>query len=65
VRGQGIFTLARLGQGLAERSRTPEAINPISKTNWEGTGVEPDVKVPAADTLATAQKLTAEKLASK
>ncbi len=31
------------------------AINPISKTNWEGTGVEPDVKVPAA-ALPTAQK---------
>ncbi len=38
-------------------------INPISKTNWEGTGVEPDVKVPAADALA--QKLAAEKLSSK
>jgi len=38
------------------------AINPITKTNWEGTGVEPDVKVPAADALATAQKLAAEKL---
>jgi hypothetical protein len=32
-------------------------INPISKTDWEGTGVEPDVKVNAADALATAQKL--------
>ena len=41
------------------------AINPISKTNWEGTGVEPDVKVPAADALTTAQKLAAEKLGSK
>ena len=41
------------------------AINPISKTNWEGTGVEPDVQVPAADALATAQKLAAEKLGSK
>jgi hypothetical protein len=41
------------------------AINPISKTNWEGTGVEPDVKVSAADALATAQKLAAEKLVSK
>ena len=37
------------------------AINPISKTNWEGTGVEPDVKVPAADALTTAQKLVAER----
>jgi len=41
------------------------AINPISKTNWEGTGVEPDVKVPAADALTTAQKLVGEKLKSK
>ncbi len=41
------------------------AINPISKTNWEGTGVEPDVKVPAADALTTAQKLRAEKTVSK
>jgi hypothetical protein len=41
------------------------AINPISKTNWEGTGVDPDVKVAAANALATAQKLAGEKLASK
>jgi C-terminal processing protease CtpA/Prc len=41
------------------------AINPISKTNWEGTGVEPDVKVAAAEALATAQKLATEKLGSK
>ncbi|HET9803334.1 MAG TPA: S41 family peptidase [Candidatus Acidoferrum sp.] len=41
------------------------AINPISKTNWEGTGVEPDVKVPAADALTTAQKLVHEKLSTK
>ena len=38
------------------------AINPITKTNWEGTGVEPDVKVPAAEALSTAQELAAEKL---
>jgi len=42
-----------------------KAINPISKTNWEGTGVEPDVKIAAIDALATAQKLAAEKLAAK
>ena len=30
------------------------AINPISGTNWEGTGVEPDVKVPAPEALAVA-----------
>ncbi|HSW07707.1 S41 family peptidase [Aquabacterium sp.] len=31
------------------------AINPISKTNWEGVGVEPDVKVAADDALRVAQ----------
>jgi hypothetical protein len=38
------------------------AINPISKTNWEGTGVEPDVKVPAGDALETAKKMAAEQI---
>ena len=37
------------------------AINPISKTNWEGTGVEPDVKVTAAEALETAKKLAVKK----
>jgi retinol-binding protein 3 len=41
------------------------AINPISKTNWEGTGVVPDVNVPAADALVTAQKLAMAKLDSR
>jgi hypothetical protein len=31
--------------------------NPISKSNWEGTGVEPDVKVKASDALETAERL--------
>lgn len=33
------------------------AINPISKTNWEGTGVEPDVKVPASEALDVARRM--------
>ena len=33
---------------------TGRAVNPISKSNWEGTGVEPHVKVAAADALRTA-----------
>jgi len=40
-------------------------INPISKTNWEGTGVEPDVKVKAADALKAAQKLAETTLPKK
>jgi hypothetical protein len=37
------------------------AINPYTKTDWEGTGVEPDVKVTAPDALTTALELVAEK----
>ncbi|MGB7227277.1 MAG: S41 family peptidase, partial [Candidatus Acidiferrales bacterium] len=42
-----------------------KAINPISHTNWEGTGVIPGVKVPAADALTTAQNLATQKLTPK
>ncbi len=38
------------------------AINPISKTNWEGTGVEPDVKVPAEQALDVAMKMAGEQI---
>jgi hypothetical protein len=38
------------------------AINPISRTNWEGTGVEPDVKVPADQALDVAKKMAAEQI---
>jgi hypothetical protein len=38
------------------------AINPITKTNWEGTGVEPDVKVPASEALEVAKKMAAEQI---
>lgn len=41
------------------------AINPVTHTNWEGTGVVPDVKVSAADALMTAEKLAAESLARR
>lgn len=39
--------------------------NPISKSNWEGIGVEPDVKVKPADALTAAQKLVETKLPKK
>jgi hypothetical protein len=41
------------------------AINPITKTNWEGVGVEPDVKVSSDDALTTAQALAAKELTSR
>jgi retinol-binding protein 3 len=42
-----------------------KSLDPATKTNWEGTGVVPDVKVPAADALETAEKLALEKIQAK
>jgi C-terminal processing protease CtpA/Prc len=36
---------------------TGRAISPVTGTNWEGTGVIPDVEVPAADALDRALEL--------
>jgi C-terminal processing protease CtpA/Prc len=36
---------------------TGRAINPVTMTNWEGTGVEPDVKTLASDALEKAHLL--------
>jgi C-terminal processing protease CtpA/Prc len=41
---------------------TGHAISPITHGNWEGTGVEPDVKVDAASALVVAKGLALEKL---
>jgi hypothetical protein len=41
------------------------AISPITKTNWEGTGVEPDVKVSKELALKTAYALALNKVAEK
>ncbi len=40
-------------------------INPYSKSDWEGVGVEPDVKVNDADALATAVALARRKSSSR
>jgi C-terminal processing protease CtpA/Prc len=42
-----------------------KAVNPFSKADWEGVGVEPDVKVQSADALETAQRLAENKLNKK
>lgn len=42
------------GGGFSVFISTGTAINPITGKNWEGTGVEPDITVPASDALARA-----------
>ncbi len=46
------------GMGIPES----RVVNPYSDHDWEGVGVAPDVKVKAADALATAQDLAIRKL---
>jgi hypothetical protein len=41
------------------------AINPITKTNWEGTGVKPDIETPASQALKVAQLAALKKVAEK
>jgi len=50
-------------QGFGIFVSTGAAVNPVTGTNWEGTGVEPDVPVPAEQALLHAQILAAEQLA--
>lgn len=44
---------------------TGRAINPITKTNWEGTGVKPDVDVPADQALKVAHIAAMKKVLEK
>jgi hypothetical protein len=52
---------ARLNDHFGAFIPEGRAISPITKTNWEGTGVEPDVKVPRDQALKTAYLLALNK----
>ena len=52
----------RIHQHIAAFIPSGRAVNPVSKTNWEGTGVTPDVKVDAEDALRTAERLALTEL---
>jgi len=41
------------------------AVNPVTKTNWEEVGDEPDIKVSREKALETAQVMASKKLAEK
>jgi hypothetical protein len=52
----------RLGDHFGAFIPTGRAINPITKTNWEGTGIKPDVEVPADDALKVAHLAAMKKI---
>ncbi|PCC67101.1 N-terminal domain of Peptidase_S41 [Nannocystis exedens] len=56
--------MVRLGDHFAAFVPTGRAISPITKTNWEGVGVQPDIPVPADDALRVVQvKLLEQQIA--
>lgn len=48
---------APAGDGFRVFVATGRPVNPITKANWEGTGVAPDVAVPAGEALTRARTL--------
>jgi hypothetical protein len=54
-----------LGHGLVINIPTARAINPITKTNWEGVGVKPDIETPAAQAQQVAYVAILKVLASQ
>jgi Peptidase family S41/N-terminal domain of Peptidase_S41 in eukaryotic IRBP len=59
----GVFH--RIDDHFGMRIPETKAINPFSTTDWEGVGVEPDIKVNAAQALETAEKLGENRLQKK
>lgn len=59
VTGGGAYLVAPAQIGRRFVIAVPAAypINPVTKSNWEGTGVVPNVRAPAGQALALAQKL--------
>jgi C-terminal processing protease CtpA/Prc len=55
--GGGAHTVAphQIDHHFFIRVSFDQFVNPITKTNWENTGVEPDIMVPAADALDEAR----------
>lgn len=52
----------RIAEHFAAFIPTGRAINPITKTNWEGKGIRPDVVVDEKQAAATAHRLAVEAL---
>jgi hypothetical protein len=60
--GSHLTNTERIDDRFSIRVPYGRPINPITKTDWEGVGIIPDVKVPASEALAAAEKLASEEL---
>jgi hypothetical protein len=57
--------MVRLGEHFSLFVPTGRAVSPISGTNWEGTGIKPDIEVPASAALKTAHLAALRELERK
>lgn len=66
ITGGGAHPVQRavLGSGFSAAIPVAYSVNPITGTNWEGTGVVPDVEVAAESALLEAQRALLATLAS-
>jgi C-terminal processing protease CtpA/Prc len=55
----------RLNEHFGVFIPTGRAVSPITKTNWEGTGVEPDIKAPKEQALKIAYLMALNKTMEK
>ncbi len=62
VGGSGTIEFKRIDDHFTLVVPTGRVISPITKTDWAGTGVEPDVKVESAKALDVALELAAEEI---
>jgi hypothetical protein len=60
-----VGTFHRIDDHFGVGIRETRPINPYSEPDWAAVGVQPDVKVKAADALETAEKLAQDSLKSK
>ena len=55
----------RIGDRFSMTVPYARAVNPITKTNWEGVGVIPHIKVSAEDALETARRHAVEQIGKR
>ncbi|CAH9055975.1 hypothetical protein PSECIP111951_01360 [Pseudoalteromonas holothuriae] len=63
--GANPWRFVNLPNGIRVAMPTSKAINPITKTNWEGVGVKPDIKVKANQALEASYTIALEQLREK
>jgi hypothetical protein len=63
--GANPFEYRRVHRHFALSLPEQRSINPITGTNWQGVGVNPDVEVPAENALSTALDMARKRLATQ